>query len=236
MACRVSMIRRPTGARALGRRVRWLVAASAPLVIAGWAVADAAEPRPVSPVPTPRVEPTTSTGRVPPEVIADFTRRVQPLVLNRCAAGACHGGPHSPEPRFIRPDARGGIDRRSTHANLHAFLAAIGSDRDAGSLAKLLAKGHPATPASARLVAAPLSSRERLNLDRWLHGVRLAEQRHVVAPAVRQAAHTEPAAPPPNRFKNLLESAANPIPLPPPEEPRGVIFPRDVPPEPATSP
>jgi hypothetical protein len=34
---------------------------------------------------------------------------------------------------------------------------------------------------------------------------------------------------PVNRFKNLLDSAANPLPLPPPQQPQGVIFPNDVP-------
>jgi hypothetical protein len=52
--------------------------------------------------------------------------------------------------------------------------------------------------------------------------------------AVQPAAATVPAAPAPppapNRFKALLDTAANPPEFPPPEEPKGVIFPKDAPP------
>ena len=65
----------------------------------------------------------------------------------------------APTPRLIRRDPRGGIDRRSTLANLQEFLAAVGPEREATALIALLAVGHPAEPASPRLVAAPLSPR-----------------------------------------------------------------------------
>jgi hypothetical protein len=50
--------------------------------------------------------------------------------------------------------------------------------------------------------------------------------------AVQPAAATAPAAPPTaqNHFKALLDTATNPPEFPPPEEPQGVIFPKDVPP------
>jgi hypothetical protein len=162
--------------------------------------------------------------------VADFTRRVQPLVLNRCASGACHGNPTGPEPRFTRSDPRGGIDHRSTQANLRAFLVALGPEGDATKLAALLAAGHPAKPASPRLVAAPLSPQERISLERWLAGVRQSGRGPIVDYAVQQATATAPITTPPapNRFKALLDTAANPPEFPPPEEPKGVIFPKDV--------
>ena len=174
---------------------------------------------------------------IPPELVAEFTRRVQPLILNRCAAGACHGGTESPAPRFARQAPRGGIDRRSTLANLQQFLEAVGPDRETGKLASLLAVQHPAVPASPRLVAAPLSPRERTTLDTWLTSVRIAEHR-IKDPAVQQVSAVAEvpqsvapaAAPPPNRFKALLDSAANPPQFPPPQEPQSVIFPNDTPP------
>jgi hypothetical protein len=227
MTCRIAMIRRPTGSRGTGRRRCHALA----MLILAAAHAQGVEILPAPPArPLPPPEPAATAASLPPAIVADFTRRVQPLVLNRCAAGACHGGPDCPEPRFIRPDARGGIDRRSTQANLHALLAAVGPDRTDATLAALLAAGHPAMPASPRLVAAPLSPQERLNLERWLGGVRLAEARLIHDPAVMQASATEPI-PPPNRFKAMLEAAANPPQFPEPEEPRGVIFPKDVSPE-----
>jgi hypothetical protein len=230
MACRVTMIRQSSGVWNTGRR--WL--ALAWLLVAGGqapAVEIFSEAKPVvaaNPAPAPPLD-------LPPHVVADFTRRVQPLVLNRCASGACHGSPTGPEPRFTRSDPRGGIDHRTTQANLRAFIIAVGPEADAAKLAALLAAGHPAKPASPRLVAAPLSPQERVSLERWLTGVRQSGRGPIVDYAVQPAAATvpAPAAPPTagNRFKALLDTAANPPEFPPPQQPQGVIFPNDVPPE-----
>jgi hypothetical protein len=200
---RVTLIRQPTSSRRKGVR-RWLAVTAIMMP----AVAQASD--------------------LPPEVVADFTRRVQPLVVNRCAAGACHGGKESPEPRFIRRDPRGGMDRRGTLANMQAFLVAIGPERDAGTLAMLLASRHPTSAKLPSLVAPPLSTQERATLDGWLASVK-AHEHVVVDPAVQQVGAVEEQQP--NRFKALLDSAANPPQLPPPQEPQGVIFPKDVPPE-----
>jgi hypothetical protein len=231
MACRITMIRQPTCPRGTGRRLlvlAWLLLATAPAT----AVEIFPEPKPVvaaTPAPNP-----PAPLDLPPHVVADFTRRMQPLVLNRCASGACHGSPTGPEPRFTRSDPRGGIDHRTTQANLRAFLAALGPEADAAKLAALLAAGHPAKPVNPRLVAAPLSPQERISLERWLVGVRQSGRGPIVDYAVQQVTATVPAhpAPPPapNRFKALLDTAANPPDFPPPEEPKGVIFPRDAPP------
>lgn len=160
---------------------------------------------------------------LPPDVVARFTRGVQPLVLNRCAAGACHGGPAGHEPRFERADAGGTIDRRRTLANLATLLDAVGPERDPQPLVTLLAVRHPAAAGPRRPVAPPLSARERVTLETWLAAVRAAERAPRVDPAVRPAGG-------PNRFRELLDAAANPPELPPPAEPQGIIFPRDVPP------
>jgi hypothetical protein len=227
MACRVTMIRRPTGSRATGRlALAWLFVTG----VQAAAVEIFPAPKPVAAAPPTPVAPLD----LPPHVVTDFTRRIQPLVLNRCASGACHGSPTGPEPRFTRSDPRGGIDHRTTQANLRAFLVALGPEADAASLAALLAAGHPAKPANPRLVAAPLSPQERVSLERWLAGVRHSGRGPLVDYAVQPATATvpAPAAPPPapNRFKALLDTAANPPEFPPPEEPKGVIFPKDVPP------
>ncbi len=203
MQGRVTLIRRPTTTRGKGLR-RCLVAASMLMPL------------------------TAIASDLPPEVVADFTRRVQPLIVNRCAAGACHGGKESPEPRFVRRDPRGGMDRRGTLANMKAFLDAIGPERDAGKLALLLASRHPETVKLSTLVAPPLSPQERATLDNWLANVR-ATERVVMDPDVQPVNAVTP--PQTNRFKALLDSAANPPQLPPPQEPQGVIFPKDVPPE-----
>lgn len=203
MKGRVTVIRQANTTRGKGTR-RWLAATLAMMPLAATA------------------------SDLPPELVAEFTRRVQPLLVNRCAAGACHGGQASPEPKFVRRNLRAGMDRRSTLTNMQSFLDAVGPDRDAGKIALLLASRHPTSAKLPSLVAPPLSPQERATLDGWLSRVKATEHR-VVDPAVLQANVEVPAEP--NRFKGLLESAANPPLLPPPQEPQGVIFPKDIPPE-----
>jgi hypothetical protein len=168
---------------------------------------------------------------LPPALVAGFTRSVQPLLLNKCAAGACHGGPGAPAMQLHRFTNRGGVERRGTLANLQAFLDVVGPSHDPQPLMAMLARRHPASAPPAALVVSPLSSHERATIETWLaavHAVRFQPHRD---PAVRQAGGATAVAPPPNRFRDLLEQAADPPALPPPEEPRGIIFPRDKPPE-----
>ena len=89
-----------------------------------------------------------------------------------------------------------------------------------------LAVRHPATAAKGAITAAPLSARERLTLEQWLAAVRSVEPPRHFDPAVTPVAATvaEPTATKPNRFRELLDTAANPPQLPPPQEPQGVIF------------
>lgn len=163
---------------------------------------------------------------LPPELVTRFTRHVQPLIVNRCAAGACHGGTASHAPRFDRGEAEGGLDRRATLANIDVLLDTLGPDRDAGPLLRLLASRHPAGAAPHAPRAEPLAPRQRAALETWLAAVRDSERVRdpAVTPAVASAAR-----PARNPFRRLLDDAANPPQLPPPQEPQGVIFPRDEP-------
>lgn len=158
---------------------------------------------------------------VPPELVGQFTRRVQPLLLNKCGAGACHGGPAAHEPRLLRPDVHGTIDRRSTLANLDTFLAMLGPDRDPQPLVTRLSMQHPREPTSRRLVMKPLTAGERIMIESWIDALADAEGQ------VRMASHEEaapetatPAPTRPNRFKVLLETGAPP-PAPRTGEPSG---------------
>ena len=170
---------------------------------------------------------TASASDMPPEVVAKFTRQVQPLLVNRCAAGACHGGPAGHEPRFERGPASARPDRIDTLTNMRTFLDTIGSNRDPKRLVTLLSIRHPAEPTKSRLAAAPLTATERITIESWLAAVRTVEtgQRH--DPAVRQVSAETTVAPQPNPFRNLIDTAANPPALEEPQEPHGVIFKKD---------
>jgi hypothetical protein len=162
---------------------------------------------------------------LPPELVGRFTRQVQPLLMNRCAAGACHGGPAGHEPKFERGSVSTRPDRVHTLANIDTFLQTIGADRDPSRIVRLLSTTHPATTVRSRLAATPLTVSERRTIESWLADVRVAEGGFHRDPAVQQASATAP--PGPNRFRDMLDAAANPPPLAPPQEPPGVIFPND---------
>jgi hypothetical protein len=173
---------------------------------------------------------------LPPELVGRFTRQVQPLLVNKCAAGACHGGPAAHAPKFERGPTSGALDRRFTLANLDVFLDTVGTDRDPRRLVTLLAATHPAAPQKGAsqtaaqkgaLTATPLSARERATIETWLAAVRSAEMGRRLDPAVRQASAQVELAARPNPFRDLLDTVSNPPDLPPPQEPQGVIFKKD---------
>ncbi|MFM7243757.1 MAG: hypothetical protein ACKO40_06215 [Planctomycetaceae bacterium] len=164
---------------------------------------------------------------LPPELVAKFTRQVQPLLVNRCAAGACHGGPAGHEPRFERGPASARPDRLDTLANIKTFLDTVGSDRDPKRLVTLLSGRHPVEPTKSRLAAAPLTASERMTIETWLTAVRTAETGHRRDPAVRQVSAEDPAGHRPNPFRDLLDAAANPPAFEEPAQPQGVIFKQD---------
>jgi hypothetical protein len=57
-----------------------------------------------------------------------FTSSVQPLLMNRCAAGACHGLGSSSALQIIRPPARQAVTSRLTQRNLRAVLQFVRTD------------------------------------------------------------------------------------------------------------
>ena len=159
----------------------------------------------------------TSSGQtadVPPELLGGFTRGVQPLLLNKCAAGACHGGNAAHEPRLRRSDVHGTIDRQSTLANLDTFLSLLGPDRDPQPLVDLLSIRHPRDPANRRLVMKPLTPGERMALESWAAALVDAERavRTVDYETTEERPAKAPAMPPrPNRFRVLLDTGTPPL-------------------------
>lgn len=155
-------------------------------------------------------------GDLPPALVARFTREVQPLLLNRCAAGACHGGAKGHAPTFHRGDVRGAVSSEDTLANAATFRGLLGPTGDPRPLVMRLSTRHPATTTSRTLVMRELSPRERAMLEGWLVDATVAAGRPPVRDAaVAPASHAEPAAPAPtNRLRTLLDTG-----LPPPSSP-----------------
>jgi len=156
---------------------------------------------------------TATAAESSPHLLGRFTRQVQPLVLNRCAAGACHGSPRGHAPLFRGNPA----NSDDTRANAATFLGLVGPDGDPAAVFQRLAAGHPSGTKSRTLVMAPLTPRERAVLETWLVDAgRAGDRRAIADPAVTPTAFAEPAvAPRPNRFRTLLETG---VPPPPPRD------------------
>lgn len=166
---------------------------------------------------------------LPPHLMARFTRHVQPLLLNKCAAGACHGGPTAHVPQFNRGDRTGLIDRGVTIANIETLFREIGKEGNTTAFLTTVSARHPASSTSKSLTMTPLTTMERATLEQWLKSATgrndVAEAKTATAPVSPQAS----AAQPPNRFRAMLDAAANPPRLPPPQEPQGIILGKDSP-------
>ena len=90
-----------------------------------------AETKVVVPSDLDKVEETLSS-----EAMEKFTAVVQPLLINRCAAGGCHGAQTKSDLQIIRPFAGQLIQRRATQRNLISALKYI--DRDQPERSPLL--------------------------------------------------------------------------------------------------
>ncbi len=74
---------------------------------------------------------------LPEGSVEQFANRIQPLLINGCAAAKCHGGGGRSSFRLIRSAARTQASRHVTEKNLWAVLRQI--DRNAPAKSKLLA-------------------------------------------------------------------------------------------------
>lgn len=103
--------------------------------------------------------------RLPVDVVEEFTTTVQPLLINRCSAGGCHGPSSASEFRLIRPRLGRGLERPFTQRNLHATLKTIDRNHPLGSpLAKVLSKPHGPDNA----VNATLSQEQADQVMQWI--------------------------------------------------------------------
>ncbi|NBP88439.1 MAG: hypothetical protein EBU59_08030 [Planctomycetia bacterium] len=217
----------------------WLITAAVVLAITGAAGAD-----------EPAIDPTS---------LSSFTRAIQPLLLNHCATGACHGGDTAAAPQLRRGPVGGLANRTTTLANLQSITKAVA---DAGGSQAFLHKvltGHEPNPSPRRGTPLSLSDHERQLLQTWLalslpdtgsHTTAAGQASMTTAatPVGFDAPLTTPTPPraaalplapsprKPNRFRSMLERAANPLQLPPPRVTKGLdlekVLPETFPPLP----
>ncbi|MDA7888975.1 hypothetical protein N9A79_00190 [Pirellulales bacterium] len=172
-----------------------------------------------------------STSDVSPAIVGSFTRAIQPLLLNRCAAGACHGGTQGTEPKLIRGPVHGHVNRKTTLMNLESVSSSVMHNaEDTQTLATIL--NHHNTKENKPAKNKPLlTAYEQELFVTWIASLphnTLPEPASVksipdlqtqrVTPAnFTQPQHQRSLAKQPNRLRRLLERAEHPpqLPLPP---------------------
>ena len=116
--------------------------------------------------PDPPAEQEQLTRNLPPGTVAQFTNTIQPLLINRCGASACHGPNSNSAFRLVFPHASRALPRRFTQRNLQAALNFLDSDRPEHSpLLQMATTAHGGT-AGASL--APQDSVPRRHLAGWV--------------------------------------------------------------------
>lgn len=75
-----------------------------------------------TPTPTPARRSVSRPSHVSAEALAEFTRRIQPLLINGCSAAACHGRATTTEFELARPPRGYHSSQRLTQLNLSATL------------------------------------------------------------------------------------------------------------------
>lgn len=133
----------------------------------------------------PQVDLDQFTRQLPSGMVEQFTSSIQPLLMNRCGASACHGPNATTEYRLARPAAGRQAWRRLTQRNLYATLQFV--DKETPLSSELL---RQATQAHGKSRQAPIDPRETESLRQlaqWLtryHPQAVAAGNAAPAPAV----------------------------------------------------
>lgn len=170
------------------------------------------------PVASPAADGGVQAPLTNPAGLASFTRAIQPLLLNRCAAGACHGGPASAQLQLTRGPTRGRIDRPTTLANLQQLIEAVASKGGDRQFLQAVLRNHTPDMLPGRPSTGLLSVRERQLLATWLAAFTPrpaasaqadGDKKAVVQP-LTPASFEQPASPPQTHLKQAQASPAPP--------------------------
>jgi hypothetical protein len=106
---------------------------------------------------------------IPVAAAETFVTTVQPLLINQCAGGGCHGGANAAQPRLLRFDPRKSPSRVYTERNLAAALKYV--DRDNPDVSPLLlAPSRPHGRAKAAIFTGR-SLAQQAELANWIRHV-----------------------------------------------------------------
>src|SRR5687767_11190332 len=75
--------------------------------------------------------PGSQEGGYNAETLRQFSQRVQPLLLNTCGTGACHGGPNNGGFELVRGGLVQGINANLTRQNLEQTLRLVNHEEHA---------------------------------------------------------------------------------------------------------
>lgn len=142
-----------------------------------------------------RITTAAQLNELPPGAVEDFTRRVQPILVNNCTASGCHRPGGGQQLELHRELLFGNSDQRSTTANLISVLAAIDrTNPEASKLLNALREPH-AGSLKPRLEGRRGALREEI--EAWTNrvaGVRKEPQMIADAPVPRRDDAVEPTA------------------------------------------
>ena len=117
---------------------------------------------------------------LPDGVVEQFTSTVQPLLINRCSNGGCHGPNSDADFQLVRPSWSRTLPRRFTQRNLYASLTFVDPKQPMNS--DLLVKSTSAHGGNATPVLGDRDAESLRLLASWVH--RVSKGNPAVRPAV----------------------------------------------------
>jgi len=107
--------------------------------------------------------------RMPPGSVETFTGSVQPLLLNSCTSGGCHGSPSGSGYRLMRGRPGRPLSRRVTQRNLHATLEWI--DRKRPDQSRLLVEAVRPHGTAEKPALTKKDAEKYQQIVQWVHAV-----------------------------------------------------------------
>jgi hypothetical protein len=121
----------------------------------------------VTELPTPPAARDQTARPLAPGTVEQFTSTIQPLLINRCGAGACHGSPANASFSLIFPQGSRVLPRRFTQRNLQTALELL--DHETPERSPLLQMATTAHGGAASAALSPQDVTPLRHLVRWVH-------------------------------------------------------------------